>query len=145
MAMAMNPIQVLKQGAEEEKAETARLSSFIGNFIQFDFFAYSRFRIAFKTSKLCKIRSNIKVRLLSGIWLKVPSDPEEWTKFYINLKDSLAMENPGMKMSILNLLLTLESRFSRSFLTTRLLKKPCTCRTDALIFLSINSKLNNNN
>ena len=30
MAMAMNPIQVLRQGAEEEKAETARLSSFIG-------------------------------------------------------------------------------------------------------------------
>lgn len=30
MAMAMNPIQVLKHGAEEEKAETARLSSFVG-------------------------------------------------------------------------------------------------------------------
>ena len=30
MAMAMNPIQVLSHGAEEEKAETARLSSFIG-------------------------------------------------------------------------------------------------------------------
>jgi len=30
MAMAMNPIQVLKAGAEEEKAETARLSSFVG-------------------------------------------------------------------------------------------------------------------
>merc|ERR1712025_611143 len=30
MAMAMNPIQVLRQGAEEEKAETARMSSFIG-------------------------------------------------------------------------------------------------------------------
>jgi len=30
MAMAMNPIQVLKNGAEEEKAETARLSSFVG-------------------------------------------------------------------------------------------------------------------
>lgn len=28
--MAMNPIQVLKNGAEEEKAETARLSSFVG-------------------------------------------------------------------------------------------------------------------
>lgn len=28
--MAMNPIQVLKHGAEEEKAETARLSSFVG-------------------------------------------------------------------------------------------------------------------
>jgi len=30
MAMAMNPIQVLRGGAEEEKAETARLSSFVG-------------------------------------------------------------------------------------------------------------------
>jgi len=30
MAMAMNPIQVLRNGAEEEKAETARLSSFVG-------------------------------------------------------------------------------------------------------------------
>ncbi|CAG5112677.1 Oidioi.mRNA.OKI2018_I69.chr2.g6865.t1.cds [Oikopleura dioica] len=30
MAMAMNPIQVLQNGAEEEKAETARLSSFVG-------------------------------------------------------------------------------------------------------------------
>lgn len=30
MAMSLNPVQVFSQGAEEEKAETARLSSFIG-------------------------------------------------------------------------------------------------------------------
>lgn len=30
MAMALNPVQIYKQGANEERAETARLSSFVG-------------------------------------------------------------------------------------------------------------------
>ena len=30
MAMALNPVQIYKAGANEERAETARLSSFVG-------------------------------------------------------------------------------------------------------------------
>ena len=31
MAMALNPVNIYKQGAQEERAETARLSSFVGS------------------------------------------------------------------------------------------------------------------
>ena len=30
MALALNPVNIFKQGAQEERAETARLSSFVG-------------------------------------------------------------------------------------------------------------------